>query len=222
MVPPLAHSERYRHGCACAARCGAGTSDTNAGRSGLYLWGAQFEASPHASSHVKTEGAQATRAADQLVIPLGAFLYTRHEGTLFAAVSLERLPPSSAADDRRHVLELFGADNESRWLFREDGLAFGGRRDGGAFSSADDRLVIPGLATGTGYRCVVAFTREEFAVGIDGRLSEILTHPLGIARATELRIGRENAARCLNGHVRRHLAYLPRRLEDGVLRGIRG
>ncbi|HET6522715.1 MAG TPA: hypothetical protein VFG47_23250 [Geminicoccaceae bacterium] len=43
---------------------------------------------------------------------------------------------------------------------------------------------------------------EERAVGVDGGLSRRFTHPLGIANAVELRLGREDAGRCLDGHVR--------------------
>ena len=56
-------------------------------------------------------------------------------------------------------------------------------------------------------------------VGVNGPLSPVVTHPLGIAGATELRIGREDAGRELDGHLR-HLAHFPRRLEDEVLRQV--
>jgi hypothetical protein len=138
---------------------------------------------------------------------------------LFGEVSLDALPTSSDADDRQHVAHLYGVDNESRWFFREDGLVFLGRRDGGAFSSQDNRLVIPGFAPGTVYRCAVAFTRDDFVIAVEGQLTTLFAHTLGIADATELRIGRDGTSRFLDGHLR-HLAYFPRRLNDDALRRV--
>jgi hypothetical protein len=80
--------------------------------------GARFFARQRAVNEAKLE-----EMADRLTIPLGAFPYNPREGTLFAAVSLERVPASGAGNDRRHVLELFGAGDERRWFFREDGPA---------------------------------------------------------------------------------------------------
>lgn len=54
------------------------------GISGLYVWGAQAETGLFASSYIKTEGSQVTRAADNISIPLSAFPWNGGAGTLTA------------------------------------------------------------------------------------------------------------------------------------------
>ena len=52
---------------------GATQSYAGDGSSGVFLWGAQLEENPTASSHIPTSGASATRAAQTLVVPPAAF-----------------------------------------------------------------------------------------------------------------------------------------------------
>lgn len=68
---------------------GASTSYTGDGFSGLYLWGAQLEASTLGvpSSYIPTTSAQVTRLADNPTIPVSEFDYNQNEGTLYAEVS---------------------------------------------------------------------------------------------------------------------------------------
>lgn len=53
-------------------------------------------------------GTCGTARADAMARPAG-----RYACTLFAEVSLDALPASSAADDRQQVAHLYGLDNES-------------------------------------------------------------------------------------------------------------
>lgn len=56
---------------------------------GVYLWGAQLEASTlgSPSSYVPTTTAAVTRLADDLSMPVSAFEYNQNEGTLYAEVN---------------------------------------------------------------------------------------------------------------------------------------
>lgn len=59
------------------------------GYSGVYIWGAQLEASTLGipSSYIPTTSAQVTRLADNPTIPVSEFDYNQNEGTLYAEVS---------------------------------------------------------------------------------------------------------------------------------------
>lgn len=66
---------------------------TGDGVSGLYVWGAQLEISAPATSYIPTTTAAATRAADLLSVPVGAW-YNASAGTLVADYTLPRLGTS--------------------------------------------------------------------------------------------------------------------------------
>ena len=51
--------------------------------------------------------------------------------------------------------------------------------------------------------------------------SQLFAAAFGIAGPTELRVGHQTTLRFLGGHLR-HLAYFPKRLEDGVVRRVTG
>jgi len=58
------------------------------GTSGIYIWGAQLEASPYATSYIPTAGSQVTRAADVSdggANTFGNSWYRQDEGTVFSA-----------------------------------------------------------------------------------------------------------------------------------------
>jgi hypothetical protein len=62
------------------------------GTSGVYIWGAQFEAGSVATSYIPTSGSTVTRAADDLVITGSAFtnFYNQSEGTWYIETNLKR------------------------------------------------------------------------------------------------------------------------------------
>jgi hypothetical protein len=68
---------------------GTNVSYTGNGTSGVFLWGAQIEASAYATSYIPTLGASVTRAADSGCGKTGiSSLIGQTEGTLFAEVDL--------------------------------------------------------------------------------------------------------------------------------------
>jgi hypothetical protein len=62
---------------------GSSWYDAGAGGGSVYLWGVQYEAGSVPTSYIKTTGASATRAADQLTFA-STSLYNKTGGTLFA------------------------------------------------------------------------------------------------------------------------------------------
>lgn len=98
-----------------------------------------------------------------------------------------------AHGDAQHILEVCGAENGSRWFFREDGP----RSSAGGMPATSQAQTTDWLSrprSETVYQCAVAFTQENFVIAVDGLLSPPFAAPLGIPSATELRIGRESRA----------------------------
>jgi len=89
---------------------GASQSYTGDGSSGVFLWGAQLEENPTASSHIPTSGATATRAAQTLVVPPAAFGWNN------SAVSIQMEGRMTFADEDQslqHQLWIWKKDNNN-------------------------------------------------------------------------------------------------------------
>ncbi len=89
---------------------GATQSYTGDGSSGVFLWGAQLEENPTASSHIPTSGATATRAAQTLVVPPAAFGWNN------SAVSIQMEGRMTFADEDQslqHQLWIWKKDNNN-------------------------------------------------------------------------------------------------------------
>lgn len=78
--------------CSAAAT----TSYDGDGASGLYAWGAQFEAGSFASSYIPTAGSTVTRAADLVTLAGTLFPLSQTEGTLYA--KFMNIPTVSSAN----------------------------------------------------------------------------------------------------------------------------
>ncbi|HAJ89914.1 MAG TPA: hypothetical protein DCM27_02705, partial [Rhodospirillaceae bacterium] len=121
------------------------------GVSGVYLWGAQLEQAPFATSYIPTTTAAVTRAADVMTIPTASW-WNAGEGTLFANTSTLY---SSATDNVtiRDVMRINdGTANNFHRLFQYRNKYGGSTNVGGSLvADVQTGTVVAGTTYGVGY-----------------------------------------------------------------------
>ena len=185
-------------------------SYTGNGTSGIYIWGAQFEASkdfPTSYIPVGATSAGATRNADRTTISPQAFPYSSAEGTWVFNIS------RNTAGGNNWI---FGASpsNQCDMVAGNSSVNFRYGLTGGI--DAESNYVIGS----SGGKAAGAYTTGgTHAISVNGNAvltSGISTDP---GTATLVRLGVDstpNPGRELNGHIRQ-ITYLPRRISNAEL-----
>jgi hypothetical protein len=184
------------------------------GTSGIYIWGAQLEAAPFASSYIPTVASQVTRAADNITLATSTFPFNAAEG---AIVAEWRNGPGTTA---QQVWMLNDGSNNNRIGLFDDASGSGATND--IFASVINGGVAQAAITlssgdqNTEHAAAMAWKVNDFAVSLDGGAA--LTDSSGtVPTVTTLNIGGQIAgSTILNGHIR-SLTYIPERLSNALL-----
>jgi hypothetical protein len=184
---------------------------------GFYIWGAQLEESPYATSYIPTTGSTATRAADvsTSAATFGNSWYEPDEGTVFAegarnftiSSQFPRILSFGTAGSNAELIDILGASGDDRLDVLESNI-----------SQAQLRIV-PDTAAFTRSSYAAAFKNNNFAFTRNG--DAVLIDTSGTVPAvSQLRIGdRQDGVRTHNGTIRR-LTYWPTRLSNDTLQTI--
>jgi hypothetical protein len=184
------------------------------GTSGIFVWGAQFEAGTFATSYVPTVASTVTRAADNAVITGTNFSswYNASEGSI--VVSGDSIRPIGSSPATR----IFQFDNGTTANnIRTGGLSTLQVVDGGvAVVSIAATPSIP--FNGTVFKFASAFRLNDFATVTTGAVD---TDTSGtIPTVTQLSLGGSSlAGGLLNGHLR-NITYYPTRLTNAQLQAL--
>lgn len=116
---------------------GPATGSVFDGVSGLYIWGAQFEAGPFASSYIPTTSAQATRAADSAILTdLSKIAFNPNEG-LFVFDALLPFGATAGTSGVPRFGQVDDGTNNNRLIFWMDRIdsTVGGVTQGSAIGA---------------------------------------------------------------------------------------
>jgi len=189
---------------------GTYTASSANGTSGAYIWGAQMEADPFATSYIKTENATATRALDLAEINVSNFI-NKSAGTFLATFNYS--DPTNA--DNNYV---FSGSSNARVFYNNAGNSVWQTYDGSAgttFGAVD---------SGEVYKLAVAVkTDSNISTAKNGTIQTTRTVNTALMTSIEayplLAIGGASSSSSyqkLNGHIK-SITYYPRRLTDAQL-----
>lgn len=174
------------------------------GVSGVYIDAAQFEVGRQPTSYIKTEGAQATRAADVVSVPTSAFPLNEYEGAVYVECIHLSTPPAGTAG----LAQLSGSGGND--ILIRHGQVIGGadfwsRRNGVTQVDTGSFAITFGEPTKYAY----GYKEDDFAFSQNGK--PVFTDTAGQAPATltNLVLASGNAAIRI-----KRLVYFPRRLSN--------
>ena len=182
------------------------------GVSGIFIWGAQAEASAFPTSYIPTVAATVTRTADSAAITGADFTpwYNQSEGTIVVS-----------GDSFR------GTAGSARNFQFDDGTSANNIRASGAsvLQVVDASVVQANLGPtplipfdGTAYKFASAYRLNDFASVTTGAVATDTSGTVPIA-ITQLVLGSGLGANYLNGHLR-NITYYPTRLTDAQLQAL--
>ena len=196
------------------------------GTSTVYLWGAQLELMPFATSYIPTSGSAASRSNDQcgtraiatyraedrMTIQGADFskFFNQAEGTFVVDFKMNYLDsgynnPVVYANDgtSNNYLAVFGATTSYGWAQTSKGTSAG--------------LAGISTSTDTDYSLAFAYKNNDFAASVNG--SAVSTDTNGIVpQVNQLAIGwrRESSNKTLNGTIKK-IVYYPLRMSNSDL-----
>lgn len=176
----------------------------------VIVWGAQFEKGEGATSHIPTNGAAATRTADDITLATSSFGYNRAASSVFVDFSMGKAnstyPGVFRIDDgtntNNEVLYYDAITSEFKYQNKE--------------TTSTSWAVETSVSLPVSRAFAVRASGTEARPAIDGVLGSAQT--LNAAPSTTLttiQVGRQQAAQ-LNGHMRR-FTYWPRAINDASL-----
>jgi len=189
---------------------GTYTASSANGTSGAYIWGAQMEADPFATSYIKTENATATRALDLAEINVSNFI-NKSAGTFLATFNYS--DPTNA--DNNYV---FSGSSNARVFYNNAGNSVWQTYDGSAGTTFGD------VDSGEVYKLAVAVkTDSNISTAKNGTIQTTRTVNTALMTSIEayplLAIGGASSSSSyqkLNGHIK-SIKYYPRRLTDAQI-----
>lgn len=183
------------------------TSYAGDGTSGLYLWGAQLEASSFATSYIPTGASQVTRVADVASVSTQAFPYSTTAGSW--VVNMQTLY-SGAPVGNAYILNYDGNTSKR--------VAYINSGDQNLFSFDGSTTVqAAGDITGSVSKIASAYdATNRYLVSNAGTVASG-TVAAGYSSASAVYLGNVNTSSALiNGHIRQ-VTYLPRRISNDEL-----
>ena len=197
------------------ASAGYGNAFTGDGSS-IFVWGAQFEENPFASSYIPTSGAAVTRSRDLADVPVSDFNYSDTEYTLFT--DFQSLTDSTTVSYISGFLK--DSDSANRAVMRintsseinlDDRLAGTGQA-GSAFNQD--------YALNTFSKIAFGYKEDDFGLAVDGgSLTTDTNADVGIG-ATTLAIGRGFFSSNTGNNHYKQITYFARRLDDATLQAL--
>jgi hypothetical protein len=171
----------------------------------IYVWGAQLEAAPYASSYIPTTSSAVTRAADVSTSALGVdSWYNQSEGTVFSEVAAKGVSSIDAA------FAIGSSGDADRWLqqyFLPSSVFYEYEQ---AAPAAHPYTI------GSFIKSAIGRSQGDNAVGLNGSIVQSDTYS-GTYNPVFLKIGVSgDPNRIFNGHISR-LAYFPTRKTDQEL-----
>lgn len=180
-------------------------SYTGDGSSGIYAWGAQLEALRVATSYIKTEGSQVTRATDNVSIPLSAFPWNEAEMTAVAEFSTLGDPVAGSS-------QILARDGDGRFFYHVSS-GFLRAYDG------TNILELGALPKRQVVRAAVSFGPRGLRGCINGGAVVSTSFDGAFGDDPALYLGSHNGANPHCIHFR-ELAIYPRQLPDDELRAV--
>lgn len=182
-------------------------STTGNGTSGIYVYGAQLEALPFATSYIPTGSASATRIADISGVNTQSFPYSTTEGSW--VVAFQTLY-SAGAPTNSYILNVDGS------LSKRIAYISSGAQNLYSFDGSTVLQAV-GDITGSVSKIASAYNASNRYVVSNGGTVASGTIAAGYSTASVVYIGNTTATTgLLNGHFRQ-ITYLPRRLSDSEL-----
>ena len=184
------------------------TTYTGDGTSGIFIWGAQLEAFPFASSYIPTVASQVTRNADAASMTGTNFSgwYNQTEGTFVAGADCPAVGTHAvfAADD--------GTASNTVRIRSSAADPFYSVRAGGVEQANLDAGTI---TANTAYQQSGAYAANNFATSLNG--ATVVTDTSGsIPTVSRLALGADANGNYLNGHIRQ-ITYFNTRLPNAQL-----
>ena len=190
---------------------------TGDGTSGLYVWGAQLEAGNFPTSYIKTEAAQATRAADDATMTGANFSswYRQDEGVLFAESAPLAAPLPPLGRPVFHVRDMPTGASVIEIKYRPMGktgasVVTNNVTQVDTVSSADYSTSAAKLA--------MVYKANDVASTFNGEAVQTDTSVTVPVTLNTVYLGRD-ANQYFNGHISR-LAYYPKRLTNTELQAL--
>lgn len=208
------------NGTVTAVGCGAYLSNasgsgsyTGDGTSGMFYWGAQFEAGAFATSYTPTVASQVTRSADVATMTGTNFSswYNQSEGTFVASFQNVVDP---AAGGKAVFSTNDGTNNNRVTLLTTTAAAEGRIVVGGVATNPVSR----GFTGGSVAKSGIAFAAGSSAQYTNGVLNSEVT-PSAAPTVNRLEIGANLTSSFLNGHIRQ-IAYYNTRLPNATLQAL--
>jgi hypothetical protein len=193
------------------------TSYTGDGVSGMYLWGAQFEAGLAASTPIDTAGSTVARGADNITLATSLFPYDdAGPGTLL--VRFSQVSPSFNSGTIAAALRQQAGGNANLISLGSGGSTTSrprGQIFAASASQVDSSPTVAAYARNTPLNAAIAWDTNDVLVVGDGATATdtSATIPSSI---DILEIGSRDTAFQLNGHIQL-LAYVPRRMTEGQI-----
>jgi hypothetical protein len=217
LTPPAATSTGSATITAARLATGdAAPTYTGDGVSGIYIWGAQFEAGASPSSYIPTTSAQATRSAELAYINGTNFSnwYRADEGTFVSEFDVFGVASGFDAT----VFSVNNGTQNEQIDMRAFTTGVGGRvRLGGANQASFTFPPVPTM--GARYKVATTYKLNDANNAVNGSVGTTDTAcplPVGINR---LEIGARVSGALLNGHIS-FLSYYPKRLSNTELQGL--
>jgi hypothetical protein len=182
-----------------------------------FVWGAQHEANPFASSYIATVASQVTRTSDQPTIaaPNFASWYNSSEGTLVTEYDVIGINTSSEV-----VAAISDATANNLFLpfVNSGGSTFVNVISGGVTSA---NLNAGLVATNTTIKLATVYRANDFAASQNGAVPTVDTAGAVPVGANTLNLGwaAPYGGLFLNGHLRR-LTFYPTRLTNAQLQAL--
>jgi hypothetical protein len=177
---------------------------------GLFIWGAQLEAGPSATSYIPTVASQVTRSADVASVNTLSPWYNATEGTLYASVSGFSVGLNSSA-----LASITDNPTVSNWIQLSGVTASTSATvvSGGASQASFNSL----SSVASGGSVAIAYKANDFAAVVNGGTVSTDVSGSVPSSVSVLRIGGFGSnPGPTNGHIRR-ITYYPRRLSNAEL-----
>jgi hypothetical protein len=188
------------------------------GYSGIYVWGAQFEAGAFPTSYIPTVASQVTRSADAASMTGANFSswYRADEGSFFAEYRTPKTEGTAAVMETRTASSGGGVLMQ----FSVNGAA----RNRSILTGFNGAQAVPGSNAASAnvlYKQTAAWATNDFANALNGGAPVVITGVPNPGALTSFSIGSQTSASAnfFGGYIRK-IAFYPKRLTNAELQAL--